>query len=124
MALYPIGSEIVAEGFRWKVIGHKQNAQGQMVEDVQPLGPAVPSAKPVRAKVSAPRKNTFPRKIPLGNNAHINISRSGVSVSMQLAPGLSLITGGSRGTRLNVNMGPLRFTKALGKKKKGRTKRS
>ena len=115
--LYPIGSEIVAEGFLWKVVGHTKNSKGQPVEDLEPIGPAPKAAK---AKIAAPaaspkippKPKKIPRRILIAANTYLNLSRKGVSMSMQIAPGLS-ITMGKGGARLNVNFGPVRYSRKL-----------
>jgi hypothetical protein len=129
--LNPIGSQITTNGCVFKVVGHITNAQGKLVEDVVYVGPAGGiNTAPVRTisqpkAVKQPRaaKQKFPRRMQVGENAYLNLSRSGVSLSLQIAPGLCITTGGSKGTRMNVNMGPLRFSKSLGKKAKKKKKR-
>lgn len=123
--LLPIGSTFETEGFIWRVVAHENNKE--TVELVGPAGgknPAINSlpvvssrpAKPVVAtkqpRQSRKKQAVIPRRIPIAPNTHVNVSRRGLSLSYQIAPGLS-VSVGKTGARMNVNMGALRFSKKL-----------
>lgn len=120
--LYPIGSEIMIHGLRWRVVGHKTNAEGKLVEDVvlsdSSASPMVP--KPISGVVPSafPMNQLVPEKpIKINDTTSISVSRNGrVSMSVQIAPGLNIIAGGGRGLRLDVNMGKLKFSRNLKKR--------
>ena len=109
--LLPVGSTFIQHGFTWMVKGYKKNEQGQMIEDVELAAPSQKSTSIVK------KQRSKTNCVQIDENTSIQVSRRGeMSMSIQLAPGLNVVMGG-KGTRLNVNMGPLRFSKSLKKKK-------